>query len=316
MTLRPSQWRTLLARGILEALLVAISAVLAIVSPEFLTVENLLNVLRSVSEIGIIAFGMTMVIVAGEIDLSVGSSVAFSSCLAARLVAAGAPAALAILAALASGAAVGALIGVFRTRFGVPSFITSLALLTALRGAALEITGGFSLTPFPSWYSFLGSGYLLGVPFPAIMLALTFAAVSFLMSYTTFGRSVYAVGANAEAARLSGIAVSRVRISVLAVTGLLAAASGITLSARIVSGNPTVAAGWELDVIAAVIVGGTSLQGGSGRVWGTLVGVLFIGVIVNGMRLLDVREDGQLIARGVIVALAVLLSRVQQRSVP
>ena len=305
--------RFYVTQGILEVLLLAACIVLAFVSPDFLTVENLLNVLRSISEIGIIAFGMTMVIIAGEIDLSVGSSVAFAGCLTALLVAKGVPVPVAIAAALACGATIGGTIGLFRSRFGVPSFITSLALLTALRGAALKMTGGFSLTPFPPWYNFLGSGYVLGIPFPTILFALAFLAVLFLMSQTVFGRSVYAVGGNAEAARLSGINVSLIRVLVLSITGLLAAWSGVMLSARILSGNPTVAAGWELDVISAVIVGGTSLGGGSGRVWGTLVGVLFIGVIVNGMRLLDVHEDGQLIARGVIVALAVLLSRLQQR---
>lgn len=301
-----------LRRGVLEILLLGACVVLSSATPDFLSFENLLNVLRSVSETGIIAFGMTMVIIAGEIDLSVGSAVAFAGCLTAWLVTKGVPAPLAIAGALTTGGAIGSFIGIFRARFGVPSFITSLALLTALRGAALKMTGGFSLTPFPPWYNFLGSGHVLGVPFPAILFALTFLAVLFVMEFTVFGRSVYAVGGNAEAARLCGISLARVRILTLAATGVLAAWSGVMLSARILSGNPTVAAGWELDVISAVIIGGTSLGGGAGRVWGTLVGVVFIGVIVDGMRLLDIHEDGQLIARGIIVALAVLLSRVQQ----
>ena len=304
--------RFLFSRAILEVILVVTCAVLALASPDFLTVENLLNVLRSISEIGIIACGMTMVIIAGEIDLSVGSSVAFAGCLTAYLVAKGWPVPAAIAAALLSGAAIGGGIGFFRTRFNVPSFITSLALLTALRGVALKMTGGFSLTPFPRWYSFLGAGRIAGVPFPAVAFACAFAGALFVMNHTVFGRAVYAVGGNAEAARLSGIDVGLVRITVLAVTGLLSAWSGVMLSARLLSGTPTVAAGWELDVIAAVIVGGTSLSGGAGSVWGTLIGVVFIGVIVNGMRLLNIHEDGQLIARGVIVALAVLLSRLQQ----
>ena len=299
-------------QAVLEIVLLVICVVLAVVSPDFLTVGNLLNVLRSVSEIGVIAFGMTMVIIAGEIDLSVGSAVAFAGCLTAYLVQIGMPVPLAVVVALILGFGIGSFTGVVRAKYGVPSFITSLALLTGLRGAALKITGGFSLTPFPEWYNFLGSGYVLGIPFPAIVFAATFAVVFFLMNYTTFGRSVYAVGGNAEAARLCGINVSKIRIMVLGITGALAALSGIMLSSRMLSGNPTVGYGWELDVIAAVIVGGTSLTGGVGRVWGTLIGVIFIGVIVNGMRLLDVHEDGQLIARGVIIVLAVLLSRLQQ----
>jgi len=300
-----------LSKGMLEVLLVLACLFLAIAAPGFWSVENLMGVLRSVSEIGIIAFGMTMVIVAGEIDLSVGSAAAFAGCLVAWLVSRGVPVAGAIVLALGVGALGGALIGFLRTRWGVPSFITSLALLTALRGCALQLTRGFPIAPFPAWYGYLGSGYVGGVPFPAILLALSFLAALFLMDHTVFGRSVYAVGGNAEAARLSGVPVGRVRVAVLAITGALAAWSGVMLSARILSGNPTVAVGWELDVIAAVIVGGTSLRGGSGRVWGTLVGVLFIGVIVNGMRLMDVHEDGQLIARGALVLFAVLSSRLQ-----
>lgn len=322
--------------AILEIILLGVCVVLAVITPDFLTVENLLAVLRSVSEIGIIAFGMTMVIISGEIDLSVGSAVAFAGCLAAYLVQTGngvvegllgvlgldyleafvvqtgVPVPIAIAAALVLGFGIGSFIGVVRARYGVPSFITSLALLTGLRGVALKMTGEFSLTPFPEWYSFIGSGYVLGVPFSAVIFAVTFAVVFFLMNHTTFGRSVYAVGGNAEAARLCGINVSKVRIMVLGITGILAALSGIMLSSRMQAGNPTVGYGWELDVIAAVIVGGTSLSGGIGRVWGTLIGVVFIGVIVNGMRLLNVHEAGQLIARGVIIVLAVLLSRLQQ----
>lgn len=304
--------RKFLGQGILEIILLILCVVLTCLIPEFLSVQNLMNVLRSVSEIGVIAFGMTMVIVAGEIDLSVGSAVAFAGCLAAYLAHIGAPVPLAILLTLFVGFWIGSFTGLVRAKYGVPSFITSLALLTGLRGAALKITGGFSLTPFPQWYNFLGSGYVLGVPFPAIVFAATFGLVFLVMNYTTFGRAVYAVGGNAEAARLCGIHVSRVRIVVFGITGALAALSGIMLSSRMLAGNPTVGYGWELDVIAAVIVGGTSLSGGVGRVWGTLVGVIFIGVIVNGMRLLDVHEDGQLIAKGGIILLAVLLSRLRR----
>jgi ribose/xylose/arabinose/galactoside ABC-type transport system permease subunit len=298
--------------GVLEIILLAICVWLAIRVPEFRTVENLLSVLRSVSEIGVIAFGMTLVIIAGEIDLSVGSVVALAGCLVAWLVQSGCPAPAAIAAALAAGSACGCVTGLMRVRYGVPTFITSLAMMSVLRGAAHKLTGGFPIAPFPEWYNFLGSGYWVGVPFPAIVFVATFVMAWVLLNHTAFGRSIYAVGGNAEAARLCGIAVGAVRVLVLAVTGGLAAASGVMLSARMMSGTPTVATGWELDVIAAVIVGGTSLRGGAGSVWGTLVGVIFIGVIVNGMRLLDVHEDGQLIARGVIIVLAVLLTRLRR----
>ncbi len=303
---------SLLLNSVLEIILLAVCIYLARRVPEFRSVENLMNVLRSISEIGVIAFGMTMVIIAGEIDLSVGSVVALAGCLTAWLVASHVWVWAAIALTLGVGFTCGASIGLMRTKYGVPSFITSLALLTALRGAALKITHGFPLTPFPEWFNFIGSGRLAGVPFPTIVLAVTFLTVYVILNHTPFGRSIYAVGGNAEAARLCGIAVGRVRVLSLAITGTLAALSGVLLSSRMMSGNPTVAAGWELDVIAAVIVGGTSLRGGSGSVWGTLVGVVFIGVIVNGMRLLDVHEDGQLIGRGVIIVLAVLLTRLRR----
>jgi ribose/xylose/arabinose/galactoside ABC-type transport system permease subunit len=303
--------RRLAARHALEAVLLLTCAVLAAVAPEFLTRANLWNVLRSVAEIGIIACGMTLVIVAGEIDLSVGSQVAFAGCLIALLVQSGLGTVPAVAIALLSGALIGAAIGAVRAMLNVPTFITSLAGLTILRGGALKLTGGFPLTPFPEGYAFLGSGRLAGIPLAVLVFGGVAVAVHVLKDHTAFGRAVHAIGANAEAARLSALPIVRVRILALALTGALAALSGVLLSSRLLSGNPTVAAGWELDVIAAVIVGGTSLSGGQGSVRGTILGVLFVGVLVNGMRLLDVQEDAQLVARGALVLLAVLWTRLQ-----
>jgi len=314
---------SLLSRAILEIVLLVLCLCLAAVAPHFLTAENLLNVLRNVSMQGLIALGMTLVIIAGEIDLSVGSMAAFSGCLTAWLTGAlgtsgpGFPVPLsvgtAILTSLAVGFASGALAGLLRNRFGVPSFISTLALLTALSGAAELITNGFPLTPFPPWYNFIGGGYLLGIPFPALLFILAFAGTHVLMNYTSFGRAVYAVGGNAEAARLSAINVRAVRIMVLALTATLAAASGVMQSSEIMSGTATSAKGWELDVIAAVIIGGTSLSGGVGRVWGTMVGVVFLGVIMNGMTLLNVSEYWQHVVRGGLILLAVLMNRMERR---
>jgi len=222
------------------------------------------------------------------------------------------PCALAVALAIAAGFLTGSFTGLVRVKFGVPSFITSLALLTGLRGFALLITGGFPISSFPGWYNFIGGGYVLGIPFPAIVFLVLFGASHLLMGYTTFGRSVYAVGGNAESARLSGINVGRVRILVLGITGLFSALSGVMLSARIMSGTPTVAQGWELDVIAAVIIGGTSLMGGAGTIRGTLIGVIFIGVIINGMTLLNVPVYLQYVVRGALILIAVLINKVQQ----
>jgi ribose/xylose/arabinose/galactoside ABC-type transport system permease subunit len=317
-----SRIQSLFTNGILEIILVLLCIVLALTASGFLTAENLLNVLRNVSMQGVIAFGMTMVIISGEIDLSVGSAVAFSACLTAFLTQelsaewVSLPIMLAISIAIVVALIVGFFLGVFtgfmRTRYQVPSFITTLALMTGLSGAAELITNGFPLTPFPGWYNFIGGGYLVGIPFPAILFLLTFIVLQFLMNYTAFGRSVYAVGGNAEAARLSGINVSRVKMMVLGITAFLAALSGIMVSSEIMSGTATTAKGWELDVIAAVIIGGTSLMGGVGRIWGTMVGVVFLGVLMNGMTLLNVSEYWQHVVRGVIILVAVLLNLLQK----
>jgi ribose/xylose/arabinose/galactoside ABC-type transport system permease subunit len=311
---------TFLRTAILEVVLLVLCAVLAVAAPMFLTVDNILNVLRNVSMQGLIALGMTMVIIAGEIDLSVGSMVAFAGCLTAYVTGAlsgigiEVAIAVAVMTTVAAGALLGSFSGLMRTKYQVPTFITTLALMTALTGAAELITNGFPLTPFPSWYNFIGGGHLFGIPFPAIVFLAAFVVVLVVMNHTGFGRSVYAVGGNAEAARLSGIDVARVKITVLAITSGLAALSGVMQSSEIMSGTATTAKGWELDVIAAVIIGGTSLMGGVGRVWGTMVGVIFLGVIINGMTLLNISEYWQHVVRGALILTAVLINRLQQRA--
>jgi ribose/xylose/arabinose/galactoside ABC-type transport system permease subunit len=298
----------------MEIILIVLCLVLALSAPNFLTLANLLNVLRTISMQGIIAFGMTMVIVSGEIDLSVGSAAGFAGCLIAYLTKVGIPIPIGVMMTLAVGFGIGSFTGVMRTKYQVPSFITTLALLTGLRGGALLITKGFTLTPFPDWFKFLGGGYLFRMPFPALVLIVAFIGIHFVMTYTSFGRSVYAVGGNAETARLCGMDVTLVRILVLAITGTLCSLSGIMLASRINSGSPSAGQGWELEVISAVIIGGTSLAGGVGTVWGTLIGVVFIGVITNGMTLLNVPIYGQLVVKGLLILVAVLINRMQQTS--
>ena len=303
--------------------LVALCAGLAVRAEGFFTVGNLLNVVRNVSMQGVIAFGMTMVIISGEIDLSVGSAVAFSGCLAAWATGflAGPPVGLpmplaillAVLVSLATGLAVGSFTGFLRVRFRVPTFITTLAWLTVLKGAAELITNGFPLTPFPEWYNEIGGGYLWVIPVPAIVFVATFAVIQVLMGYTAFGRAIYAVGGNAEAARLSGINVGRVKVLVMGLVAGLAAMSGIMQSSQIMSGTAATAKGWELDVIAAVIIGGTSLMGGSGTVWGTLIGIVFLGVLGNGMTLLNISEYWQHVVQGALILAAVLINLAPSR---
>ena len=305
-----------LRKYVLEFVLLGVCLFLAFRAPGFFTRDNLLNVLLNVSMQGVIAFGMTMVIISGEIDLSVGSAVAFSGCITAWmtgfLAAHGLPLLLAIPAAvlvsLAAGFAIGCATGFLRTRFNVPTFISTLAWMTVLKGASELITNGFPLTPFPQWYSFIGSGYVCGIPFPAVIFLAVFCAIQVLMSFTAFGRSVYAVGGNAEAARISGIKVGQVKILVMGTVALLTALSGVMQSAQIMSGSATTGQGWELDVISAVIIGGTSLMGGAGTVWGTFIGVVFLGVLLNGMTLMNISEYWQHVVRGALILAAVLIN--------
>lgn len=304
----------------MEAILLALIIVLVFIAPGFPTLRNLLNVLRTVSMLGIIAFGMTTVIIAGEIDLSVGAGAALAGCIVARITgvfhdALGYEGAIlfGFAIAVAVGFSTGVLTGKIRQWFNVPTFITTLALFTALRGAANLVTGGFPLATFPDWFSFFGAGFLFGIPFPVYVFAAVFIVMHVLMNFTDFGRAVYAVGGNAEAARLSGINIYRVKTLTLAITGVLTAITGTLLASQIGSGVGTTATGMELDVIAAVIIGGTSLFGGKGRIWGTLLGVIFLGCISNGMTLMNVSEYWQLVARGAIIVGAVLLNQVLER---
>ncbi len=304
----------------MELILIVLVVLLILTAPGFASMRNLLNVLRAGAMLGIIAFGMTAVIIAGEIDLSVGAGAALAGTIVAWFSGAladyvgGTMAALiGFVAAVLVGFVVGFSVGKFRQWFNVPSFICTLALFTALRGFANLITGGFPLTTFPPGFDFFGGGYLLGIPFPVYIFALTFAGMHFLMNFTSFGRAVYAVGGNMEAARLSGIDIWWVKSMTLGLTGIMTAISGTLIASQIGSGTGTTATGLELDVIAAVIIGGTSLFGGKGRIWGTLIGVLFLGCISNGMTLLNVSEYWQYVVRGGIILGAVLLNQVLER---
>lgn len=305
---------------IMEICLLVLVVALVFVAPGFDTADNLLNVLRSVSMLGIIAFGMTAVIICSEIDLSVGAGVALAGCVAAYIVDAFSPSMgdlgaviLGSIAAIATCMLSGAVTGVLKAAFNVPTFITTLGLFTALRGVANLITDGFPLASFPSWFGFFGNGSWLGIPFPAFVFMLVFVIMFFLMGYTSFGRAVYAVGGNAEAARLSGISVGFVKILTLVITGALTGISGLLIASQIGSGTGTTATGMELDVIAATIIGGTSLFGGKGSIAGTLIGVLFLGFIGNGMTLMNVSEYWQYVVRGMLIVSAVLLNQILER---
>jgi simple sugar transport system permease protein len=274
----------------------------------FLSEGNLLNLLRQAAPMLIVAVAMTFVITTGGIDLSVGSTVALTNALVALVLAAGVPWPLAAAGILLVGAGIGAVQGWFVAVQGIPSFIVTLAGLSALRGVALLLTQGYSIPIAPGAFTAIGRGWLLGVPVPAL-LALLAAAVGFVvLRRTRYGRQVTAPGANTEAARRVGMPVRRVIGSVYAVSGAASALAGLVIAARLGSGSSNAAVGFELDVIAAVVLGGTSLAGGRGSVLGTVLGALTIAVIGNGLILAHVSPFFTQILTGAIILLAVWLN--------
>jgi ribose/xylose/arabinose/galactoside ABC-type transport system permease subunit len=257
---------------------------------------------------------MTMVIIAAEVDLSVGSMAAFSGVLFAMMTAQWKiPLLFATVLTFAVASLSGLIIGILRVTLQVPSFISSLALLTALRSAAFLLTGGFPISPLPSGFELLGNGAVGPIPVPVILTGVTYFIGFVVMADTPWGRSVYAVGGNEEAARLSGIYVPRIKIGVFVISSLLAALAGLILAARLEAGQAAVAQGWELDVIAAVIIGGTSLFGGRGNILGTLLGGLFMGTLQDGMVLIGVSPFAQGLVSGLVILAAVIMAAWQTR---
>ena len=291
--------------------LIGVCIALACMSPSFLSVSNSLDVMRQVSINAVIAFGMTLSILLGGIDLSVGSILAVSSVLAAMTMKQGQDAALAAGVAILAGAAMGSLNGVVIAKGKVAPFIATLGTMTLLRGAALVLSKGSPISGFSSeFFAMLGGGYVARlIPVPVVLMLVMFVVFWFLLTRTVFGRHVYATGGNPEAARLSGVNTDRVQILVYTVSGAMAALAGVILTSRLDSAQPTAGAGYELDAITAVVLGGTSLAGGRGWIFGTLVGALLIGVLNNGLNLMGVSAFYQLVVKGSVILLAVLLDR-------
>ncbi|EOW9222872.1 ribose ABC transporter permease [Vibrio cholerae] len=285
--------------------------VVSFLNPNFFTVDNLLNILRQTSVNAIIAVGMTLVILTAGIDLSVGSVLALCGAFAATLVAMEVPVLVAVPTALLAGAALGAISGIIIAKGKVQAFIATLVTMTLLRGVTMVYTDGRPIstgfTDTADTLAWFGTGYALGIPVPVWLMVVVFAGAWYLLNHTRFGRYVYAVGGNESATRLSGINVDRVKIGVYAICGLLAALAGIIVTSRLSSAQPTAGMGYELDAIAAVVLGGTSLMGGKGRIMGTLIGALIIGFLNNALNLLDVSSYYQMIAKAVVILLAVLV---------
>lgn len=305
---------------VIEIFLAVLVIYLTIRMDSFMTWSNWMNILRSNSLKGVIALGMTMVIIAGMIDLSIGSTVALAGVIVARccrdFTAGGmdlnTACIIGIFISFAVAILIGWLHGTFQHRMGMPAFIVTMVTLNALYGLAGIVSGGYPIAnQFPQWFNQLGMGRVggqNGVPIPAIVLVISFLIILFIMNYTTTGRSVYAVGGNPESARLSGINVGKTKIIAFVAVQIFAVISGFMNSGQVMAGSFSFGRGWELDVISAVVIGGSSMSGGIGTVWGTLIGIIFMGVITNGMTLLNFDIYTQYVVRGVIMFLAVLIS--------
>lgn len=291
--------------------LLLIIIVISIMSPNFLTINNIFNVLRQVSINALIAFGMTFVILTGGIDLSVGSILALTGAVTAGFLASGMDPILAMSLGLLLGAILGAINGIIIAKGKVAPFIATLATMTIYRGLTLVYTEGKPISGLGDSLSFqlLGKGYFFGIPVPIVTMVLSFGVLYFILKKTTFGRRVYAVGGNEEASKLSGINVDRIKIYVYSLTGALAALAALILTSRLNSAQPTAGTMFELDAIAAVVLGGTSLTGGRGWIVGTVIGALIIGVLNNGLNLIGVSSFFQQVVKGAVILIAVLLDR-------
>ena len=272
----------------------------------FLTPKNMFNILRQNASNLFLATGMTMVIILGGIDLSVGSVIALSGVVAAGCVVNfGLPEAVGFIAAVAVGAAVGLFNGYIICKTDIPPFIVTLASMNITKGIALVLTGGAPIRCMTDAFKFPGAGYVGPVPTPVILMFIIFILAALMINKTQLGRHIYAVGGNVQAAKFSGISVQKVKFIVYAYTGVMAGIAGVVIASRLYSGQPTAGDGAEMDAIASVVVGGTSMSGGSGRIGGTLIGVLIIGVLNNGLNLMGVDSNFQYIVKGLVILLAV-----------
>ncbi|OTQ56889.1 sugar ABC transporter permease [Gilliamella sp. A7] len=287
--------------------LIALFILFSFMNNNFLTSSNIMNIVLQVSIIAITAFGMTYVLLLGDIDLSVGSTIALTGTLAALALLWGLPFYLAIAIALLLSIAVGFINGSLTALAGIPSFIVTVATMGIFRGIAYIITDGRPEMIMDDVFLELGNGDIFSIPNPIWVLLILLLVNHFILSKTTFGRKIYITGGNKEAAVYSGINVKKLKIQVFMITALMAGISGLLLASRLYSGQPSTAQGYELDAIASAVLGGTSLNGGHGTIIGTMIGALIIGVINNGMNLMNIPYFYQLVVKGLVILLAVYI---------
>ncbi|WP_392542741.1 ABC transporter permease [Oryzobacter telluris] len=311
-------WAQFARKYAIVGILVLFVVVLTVMtSGTFFQAQNLINVVRQVSAIGIIAIGMTFVIITLGIDLSVGSILAMSAVVATSLAqrpgdnmmyaGLNLPIILAVVGGVAVGAVLGLTNGLLIAKFKIAPFIATLGMMTTARGLALIYSDGRPVSRLEAPYNFIGQGSVAGIPVPVIIFGVVAILAHLVLQYTRFGRYVFAIGGNEQAARVSGINIKKITIGIYVLSGTLAGLAGVILSARIGSGNPQLGTGIELDAITAAVIGGTSFKGGIGTIWGTMVGALIIGIINNGLDLLDVSPFMQMVVKGIIIVVAIII---------
>jgi len=289
-------------------IVIGLVVVMAVVSPNFLTTTNLLNVVRQIAINGILAIGMTVVCLTGGIDLSVGSIVAFSGIVTAGLLRdSGLPMIVVVLIAVVVGALMGLYNGCFVAYWNAAPFVVTLSMMTIGRGMTYVYCDGRPISNLPTNFLAIGKGSIAGIPVPTIILIIVFLLASVMLTKLKFGRYIYAVGGNDNAAMVSGINVKRIKMMVYVLSGTACGIAAIILTARVSAGLPTAGSGYELDAIAATVIGGTSLSGGRGRLWGTIVGAILLGIVNNGLDLLNVSSFYQQIVKGLIILGAILI---------
>lgn len=293
--------------------LVFLVIIVSALNSSFLTSTNLLNLLRQVSINALIAFGMTFVILTGGIDLSVGSILGLSGAISAQLMVSGYPAFVAILGGILAGALFGSINGLLIAYGKMAPFIATLATMTIFRGATYVFTNGNPITgeklSNSFLFQFMGRGYLFGIPVPILIMIIAYLILFMVLHKMSFGRKTYALGGNEKAAFVAGVKVDRIQLIIYTISGLMASIAGVILTSRLNSAQPNAGTSYEMDAIAAVVLGGTSLSGGKGRIFGTLIGALIIGTLNNGLNLLGVSSFYQQIVKGIVIIIAVLLDR-------
>lgn len=305
--------REILSRYGIYIVLFAMILFFSISSKAFLSASNLFNILRQVAVVGTAAVGMTFVMLTGGIDLSVGAIIGVTGIITALLMVWGVPPVVAVLVALAVGVLLGMINAALINELRVPPLIVTLGMMTALRGLAYLITGGMPVFGFPESFTLLGQGYIYVIPVPVIIMAVTFLAGYLVLEKFTLGRYIYGVGGNEEASRLSGINVKKIKYLVYSISGFVCGVAGVVLLSRTNSGQPKAGTSYEMDIITAVVLGGVSIAGGQGRITGVVAGVLIMGILSNGMIIMNVGDYVQRIVQGLVLVAAVAFDCYNQR---